>query len=202
MMSETPTQPPRYMDLSRFAVPQGFRGRSAVMVQLWWLVQALLIHTSPQFMYGWRRFWWRAFGAKIGCGVLLRPSATATYPWKITIGDYAWIGDGVELYSLAPITIGANAVISQRSTLCAGSHDYTRLDFPLTAEPITVEDEAWIAAECFVAQGLTIGRGAIVGARSVVLESIPAATIWAGHTAKFITNRSAQQATPAAKLKN
>ena len=74
------------------------------------------------FMYGFRRWLLRAFGAKIGKGVRVRPSARITYPWKVDIGDRCWIGDHAELYSLGPIRIGADSVVSQRSYICAASH--------------------------------------------------------------------------------
>lgn len=178
-----------YMDLSRFKVEKDFRGRSAFMVQLWWIVQALFVHSSPQLMYGWRRFWWRLFGAEVGKGVLIRPSVRATYPWKIKIGDHSWIGDRVELYSLGPIEIGQNTVVSQDCYLCAGTHDYIKVDFPLVAKPIHIDDEVWVAAGCFIAPGVTIKRGAIIAARSVVLQDMPAAMICAGHPAKPIKPR-------------
>ena len=60
---------PAYIDLSRFRVAPEFRGRSPVVTQLWWLVQDFLIRPSPQFMYRWRRFLWRLFGADVGEGV-------------------------------------------------------------------------------------------------------------------------------------
>ena len=53
----------------------------------------------------------RVFGAKIGAKVIIRPSAQITYPWKVEIGDYSWIGDEVILYSLGDIEIGSNTVI-------------------------------------------------------------------------------------------
>src|SRR6185437_4485627 len=120
-----------YQDLKQFKVSSNFRGRSGLTVQLWWLVQAVLFHPSPQILYGWRRFLLRLFGAKIGKQVIIRPSATITYPWKVSIGDYSWIGDNVELYSLGNITIGANAVVSQRSYLCAGTHNYQSIAFDI-----------------------------------------------------------------------
>lgn len=178
-----------FMDLSKFKVDPAFRGRSAFVVQLWWLVQFFLIHPSPQFMYGWRRFLWRLFGAQVGENVIIRPSARVTYPWKVSVGDSSWIGDHVELYSLGPITIGKNCVISQQSYLCAGTHDHTRLDFPLVAKPIIVEDEVWIATGCFIAPGVTLARGSILGARSVALENVPEATICVGHPAKPVKAR-------------
>lgn len=182
--------------LSDFRLPKGFRGRSAFYVQLWWIVQALLVRTSPQFLYGWRRQLFRIFGAKIGKHVLIRPTVTMTYPWKIVIGDDCWIGDHVTLYSLGEISIGNNVVISQHSYLCAASHDCYDRTFAIYAAPINVEDEVWIASHCYIAPGLKIGRGAVIGARSVVLKNVDPAVIAAGHPAKVIGKRS-----PATKIK-
>ena len=62
----------------------------------------------------------RLFGAKVGKGVILRPSVHTQFPWKVSIGDYSWIGDDVVLYSLGEIVIGNNVVVSQRSLLVYG----------------------------------------------------------------------------------
>lgn len=179
----------QYQDLSKPYVPPGYRGRSAIYVQFWWIVQAFLFNPSPQFMYAWRRALLRAFGAEIGKGVLIRPSARITYPWKVRIGNYSWIGDRVELYSLDTITIGDNAVVSQNSYICTGSHDHNQLNFPLTLAPVVIEDEAWVASGSFVKPGVTVGRGAIVGACSVVLKDVPSATIVAGNPARILGKR-------------
>ncbi len=179
----------KYQSNNFFKMPDGFRGRSSVVVQAWWIVQSMLFATSPQFMYGWRRFLLRAFGAKIGRGVIIRPSVRITYPWKLTVGDYAWIGDDVDLYTLGEIRIGANAVVSQRSYLCTGSHDYQISSFDIYAKPIVIEDEAWVATDVFIAPGVTIGRGAVIGARSTVLEDMPAGMICVGYPAKPIKAR-------------
>ncbi len=104
---------PRVQDLRAFRLPPNFRGRPAWMVQLWWLVQATLFRLSPQICYGWRRFLLRLFGCKAGQGVRVRPTAEITYPWKVSIGDWSWIGDRVTLYSLGNIEIGDNVVVSQ-----------------------------------------------------------------------------------------
>jgi putative colanic acid biosynthesis acetyltransferase WcaF len=75
-------------------------------------------------MYGWRRWLLRAFGTRIGGGVIIRPTATVTYPWKVAIGDFCWIGDDVVLYSLGDLTVGSHSMISQRSYRCGGDHHY------------------------------------------------------------------------------
>jgi len=178
-----------YQNLNTYQTPKDFRGRSKVTVQLWWIVQATLFRLSPQFMYGWRRFLLRSFGAKIGKGVIVRPSAQITYPWKLTIGDYSWIGDEVVLYTLGEIEIGANTVISQRSYICTGTHDYSSSDFRIYAEKITIGDKCWLATDVYVAPNVTIGNGTVVGARSSVFKDLPAAMICIGNPAKPVKDR-------------
>jgi putative colanic acid biosynthesis acetyltransferase WcaF len=177
--------------LKKFTLPNGFRGRSPITVQLWWLVQATLFAWSPQFCYGWRRFLLRLFGAKIGCSVILRPSVKVTYPWKLEIGDYSWVGDDVDLYTLGPIKIGRNVVVSQRSYLCTGSHDYTSEAFDIYQKSIVIEDEAWVASDVFIHPGVNIGKGAVIGARSTVMHDMPAEMISIGFPAKPVRHRLA-----------
>jgi len=178
-----------HQNLKHFVVAAGMRGRSRLIVQLWWIVQASLFRWSPQVLYGWRRFLLRLFSAKIGVGVLVRPSATITYPWKVSIGDYSWIGDDVVLYSLGEIQIGENSVVSQRSYLCAGSHDYKKESFDLITDKIIIEDEVWLATDVFVAPGVEIAKGAVIGARSSVFSNIPTEMICFGNPAKPVRSR-------------
>tara|TARA_B110001454_G_C12664541_1_gene410985 strand:- start:838 stop:1269 length:432 start_codon:yes stop_codon:yes gene_type:complete len=140
-------------------------------------------------MYGFRRFLLRLFGAKIGKKVIIRPSVKITYPWKLSIGDYSWIGDQVDLYTLGNIIIGKNVVISQKSYLCTGSHDYLKEDFSIFQKPITIQDQVWVASDVFIAQGITIGEGSIVAARSSVFKDIPSNKICAGSPVKIIRER-------------
>ena len=175
--------------LDLFQLPDKFRGRSAVVVQLWWIVQATLFAWSPQFMYGWRNFWLRLFGAKIGKNVLIRPSVKCCYPWKLTIGDYSWVGDDVVLYTLGNISIGSHTVISQNSYLCTGSHDYTEPTFDIYAKDIHIGNGAWIASDVFIAPGVTLGDGIVVGIRSTVMEDLPGAMVCYGSPAKPIKPR-------------
>jgi putative colanic acid biosynthesis acetyltransferase WcaF len=178
-----------YQRLDKFSLPKGFRGKGAITVQLWWLIQSTFFSCSPQFMYKWRVWLLRMFGAQIGINVIIRPSVRVTYPWKLTIGDNTWVGDDVELYTLGEITIGKNAVVSQRSYLCTGSHDYQMLTFDIYAKPIVIEDEAWVATDVFIAPGITIGKGAVIAARSSVYKDMPVGMICMGNPAKPIKNR-------------
>ena len=178
-----------YQRLDRFNLPENFRGRPAWVVQLWWLMQDTLFRWSPQFMYGWRRWLLRLFGAKIGEKVLIRPTVRVTYPWKVRIGNYSWIGDDVVLYSLGEIEIGEHTVISQKSYICTGSHDFTKPSFNIYAMLVRIEDQVWVATDVYVAPGVTIGKGTVVGVRSTVLHDLPAGKICYGSPAKPVRDR-------------
>ncbi|HHT0092943.1 TPA: putative colanic acid biosynthesis acetyltransferase [Raoultella planticola] len=169
--------------LERFKVPKGFRGRNAIVTQLWWMVQATLFSLSPQVFYRWRVWLLRLFGAKIGKKVIIRPSVKITYPWKLTIGDYSWVGDDVNLYTLGEIVIGNNSIISQKCYLCTGSHDYLSREFTITQSKIIVGDSTWLATDVFVAPGVVIGDNCVVGARSSVFTSLPSNSICIGSPA-------------------
>lgn len=175
--------------LKFFSLPQDFRGRNPIYVQFWWLVQSTFFSLSPQFMYAWRRWLLRKFGADIGKGVLIRPSAKFTYPWKVTVGDNSWIGDNVDIYSLGYITIGKNSIISQKSYLCSGTHNYHLETFDIEAKSINIGDSVWVATDVFIAPGVTINNSAVIGARSSVFSDIEANTVCMGCPAKPVKKR-------------
>lgn len=184
--------------LEKFKLPPKFRGKNFLICQIWWIVQSLLFSTSPQFMYGWRNFLLRLFGAKIGRNVIIRPSVRITFPWKLSIGNHSWIGDHVDLYTLGEILIGENAVISQRSYLCTGSHDFTMTDFSIFTKPIIIEDCVWVATDVFISPGVCIGRGAVIGARSSVFKDMPPMMICVGNPARPVRKRISTESQPVA----
>jgi len=178
-----------YQNLREFKLPRDFRGRHFLFVQLWWFVQATFFKMSPQFAYRFRAYILRLFGASIGKHTVIRPSVRITYPWKVKIGDYVWIGDYAELYSLGEIVIQDNAVVSQHTYLCGGDHDYTSCDFSIRAGKIVIGEQAWLAADVFVAPGVFIGEGAVIGARSAVFRDMPAGMICKGNPCEPIKPR-------------
>lgn len=182
-----------YQNLKEFKVPTDFRGKSKVIVQLWWIVEKTLFAWSPQFFYGWRRFLLRLFGAKIGKNVLIRPSAKFTYPWKISIGDYTWIGEDCILYSLEKITIGKHVAVAHGVYFNTGLHDYTKESFDIHHKEVIIEDEAWITNDVYIAPGVRIGKGCVIGARSNVFKNMPEGFICYGNPANAIKKRKLEE---------
>lgn len=131
----------------------------------------------------------RSFGARIGRKAIIRPTVHIQFPWKLEVGDYSWIGDDVVLYNLGKIKIGSHSVVSQRSYLCTGSHEHNKETFSIYAEPIVINDQCWLAADVFVAPGVHIGAGTVVGTRSCVFESLPEAKICFGSPAVVVKDR-------------
>jgi putative colanic acid biosynthesis acetyltransferase WcaF len=184
----------KYQDLNSFKVPSSFRGRSKFIVQLWWLIQDTLFKWSPQFLFGWRRFLLRLFGAKIGKRVNIRSSVKITYPWKLSVGDYSWIGDDCVLYCLGEIKIGQHVALAHKVYVNTGGHFYEKTTFDIFSKPVSIEDECWITNDVYIAPGVTIGAGTIVSARSTVLKDLPGGKICVGTPAKPIKDRLIQDA--------
>jgi len=156
---------------------------------LWGIVYTLLFRYSPRPFHQWRAFLLRLFGAKIAGGTHVYPRVKIWAPWNLELGAECGIASGVELYSQGKITIGYRAIVSQGTNICTGTHDYTRKGHPLYTEPIVIGDRAWVAAECFIHPGVTIGEGAVIGARAVVIKDMPPWMICAGHPCKPIKER-------------
>lgn len=174
-------------DQIRFTSPWTLR-QNMIRV-MWMIVSALFFRTSFHNWYGWRRMLLRMFGAKIGHDVRIRPTVKIEIPWNLDIDDGSIVGDHAILYSLGKITLGKRVIISQYAHLCAGTHDYRYKAFPLVRPPITIGDEAWIAADAFVGPGVTMGRRAVLGARASAFRDIGAEMIAAGNPAREIKRR-------------
>lgn len=157
----------------------------------WDLVYALLFRPTPRWaLHGWRRMLLRAFGAQIGEGCRIDPRARIWLPSNLKLGKFVAIGEGADIYCVAPITVGSKVAISQRAFLCTASHDITTLTRQLVHAPITIGDHAWIAAEAMILPGATVGEGAVIAARAVLRGSAAAWTIQAGNPARHINDRT------------
>lgn len=160
---------------------------------VWAIAYRLLFRPSPRPLHRWRAFMLRCFGAKLGHSCHVYPSVQIWAPWNLELADQVGIADGVICYSMAPIVIGAQVVVSQGVHLCTGSHDYEDANFQLYARPIHIEPNVWLCAECFVGPGVTVGTGAVIGARAVVTKNMPPWNVCGGNPCKPIKLRVMRQ---------
>jgi putative colanic acid biosynthesis acetyltransferase WcaF len=176
------------IDISKSPSPFSFWNKSARVV--WGVVYLFLFRPSPRPYYVWRRLLLRLFGAKIGKGVHLSPSCRVTMPWRLEMGDYSNLGDGVICYNIGGVRIGAHSTVSQYAHLCSSSHDYTKKNMPQTFAVVVIEDQAWVCADAYIGPGVTLGQGAVVGARAAVFKNVKPWTVVGGNPAQFIKRRA------------
>ncbi|MEI6861852.1 MAG: WcaF family extracellular polysaccharide biosynthesis acetyltransferase [Verrucomicrobiota bacterium] len=157
------------------------RGRSRAVEALWYACKAVFFLSACPWPSALRVWLLRCFGAQVGRGVRLKPRINIHLPWKLSVGDHAWIGEEVFILNFEPVTIGAHACISQRAFLCTGNHDFRDVTMPYRNRPIVIGDGTWIGAQVLVAPGVTVGDEAVVTAGSVVTRSLPPAMVCTGH---------------------
>ena len=172
-------------------------GRGEYVGRILWALVSPLFRLSPRPFFGWRRFLLRLFGARVGRQVHVYPSARIYLPWNLTLGAEASIGEWVLVYNLGPVRIGAQATVSHRAHLCAGTHDYRDPALSLRRLPIEIGPQAWVCADAFVGPNVRVGEGAIVGAAAVVVRDVPAWQIVAGNPARVIKARELDPASVA-----
>ena len=131
----------------------------------------------------------RLFGAKIGKQVLLKPSISIKYPWKLFIGDHSWVGEHVWIDNLEDVIIGNNVCISQGAMLLTGNHDYKKNTFDLITGKIILEDGVWIGAQSVVCPNVTCKSHSILSVNSTATKNLDAYSIYQGTPALKIRDR-------------
>jgi putative colanic acid biosynthesis acetyltransferase WcaF len=165
------------------------RGRSASIEALWYAFKSVIFMSALPWPSALKVGLLRLFGASVGQGVVIKPRVNIHLPWKLTVGDHCWIGEGAWILNFEPVLIGAHSCISQNVFLCTGNHDFRDVTMPYRNAPIVVENGAWIAAQSFVGPGVTVGTEAVVLAGSVVLKSIAGGSVYQGSPCVFVTSR-------------
>lgn len=177
------------MDLSTYNHSFSLKNKIARLV---WNVACLILFRpfATRLFKKWRVLVLKCFGAKLEWSSHIYASVKIWAPWNLEMGINAALGPHVDCYNQGQITIGANTIISQKTHLCASSHDYSKKDFPLMVKPITIKNGVWVAAEAFVGPGVTIGNNAVIAARAVVVKDVDENNIVGGNPAKIIKSRN------------
>lgn len=131
----------------------------------------------------------KIFGAKIGLGVVIKPGVNIKYPWKLSIGDYSWIGEKVWIDNLDQVTIGKNCCLSQGVMLLCGNHNYKKETFDLMTGPINIEDGAWIGAGAMLTHYAHCKSHAVLSVQSVGSGILEAYSVYRGNPAVKVKDR-------------
>jgi putative colanic acid biosynthesis acetyltransferase WcaF len=172
--------------------------RHRLLRAAWSVTWFVLAAWTPPQLNVWRRLLLSAFGAKMGERSDVKGSARVWYPPNLVMGRRTILADRVNCYNMAPIVVEEGAVVSQGAHLCAGAHNIDDSAFALVTRPITIGQDSWVAAEAFVGPGVTVGEGAVLGARAVAFRDLAPWTVYVGNPAKPLRARKR----PAAESRN
>ncbi len=180
-------------DLSAYRNDEYKQKLPNILVRVGWLfVSSIIFRNSLVTSYPLKRYLLRLFGAKIGIGLVIKPSVNIKYPWNLTIGDHSWIGEEVWIDNLGKVIIGSHVCISQGAMLLTGNHDYSSRLFPLMVQSITLGDGCWIGAKALVSPGVTCGEHSVLAVMSVASRNLEPYTIYRGNPAEPVKIRVIQ----------
>lgn len=163
-------------------------GASSVKILLWYFVSVILVRSGIIPFSSIIVFILKLFGAKIGKDVRIKPGIYIHYPWKLTLGDHSWLAE-CRIENLAEVTIGPNACVSQMAMLLTGNHNYKSVNFDLMANPIVLEEGAWVGANATVCPGVTVKSHAVLTVGSTATKDLDAYSIYQGNPAVKVKDR-------------
>jgi len=155
----------------------------------WIVVWGLLGSWTPVPAHAWRRALLRIFGAKIHPTAKIYPGVRVWYPPNLIMEEFSTLGPNVNCYCMDAIHLSSHALVSQGASLCGGTHNIDSPEFELQTKAILLKAHCWIAAEAFVAPGVTVEEGAVLGARSVTARNLEAWGVYVGNPARKIRHR-------------
>lgn len=128
------------------------------------------------------------FGA-VGKDVWIEPNLMLARGKTVTLGDGVYINSNLTLIDDWKIDIGNHVLIATGVTICTTGHPLhyeARPNGEMFCKPVKIEDWAWIGSNVVILPGVTIGRGAVVGAGSIVTKDIPPMTLAVGNPCKVL----------------
>ena len=178
------------VDLARYAEPVIPGNRSALWRIAWHVVSALLFQSALVLPSRCKAALLRAFGARIGQGLVIKPRVTIKYPWFLDCGDHLWLGEGVWIDNHTTVRVGSHVCISQGAYLFTGNHDWNDPRFRFFCRPFTLADGVWVGAKAVICPGSQLARMSVVGA----------GVVWSGTSAPAAVYTSALRPDAPARL--
>ncbi len=151
------------LDLATYPPPR-IEGQRSVVVRIAWMATNAILFQSalPLAPYRLKSALLRLFGARVGRGLVIKPSVNIKCPWFLEIGDHVWIGEGVWIDNPGTVKIGSHVCISQGAYLVTGNHNYKRATFDYFSMPIVIEDRVWVRARAILKPGAVVRAGEVV----------------------------------------
>jgi len=134
-------------------------------------------------------------GIELGEGVFIgRNTILSCKNGNIRLEERVNVGFNCEIAAAGEVRVGKNVLLAAYVYIVGGDHLHDRTDVAVaeqgrTAKGVSIEEGAWLGAHVVVADGVRIGKHAIIGAGGVVLEDVPDYHIAGGVPAKLLRDR-------------
>lgn len=132
----------------------------------------------------------------ISRGVMIRPSSYygGDYGIGLTIGDHSSIGPYGYVGCSGRITIGKNVMFGPKCSLFAENHIFSDTESSIKSQGvqqkgITIEDDCWIGSNVIILDGVTIGKGSVIGAGTLVSKDVSAGSVVVDKREKMVRER-------------
>ena len=177
------------VDLSKYNNDWYKPGASLLKRFFWYYTNRLFFQSYWLPSSSLKVFLLKMFGAKVGKGCNIKPGVNIKYPWKLIIGNYCWIGEGVWIDNLAEVNIEDHVCLSQGAFLLFGNHDFKKISFDLIVKPIHLEHGSWVGAKSIVVPGVRMHSHSILSAGSVLTANADEYSIYQGNPAIKVKER-------------
>lgn len=127
------------------------------------------------------------------CGKKVNIEKGASFASNIKLGDYS--GIGLNAFISGPTDIGKYVMMGPNCMIYTRNHEFKKKDVPMLfqgyqeSKKVIIEDDVWIGGRVIILPGVKVGKGAIIGAGSVVTKDVDPYSIVAGNPAKKIKER-------------
>lgn len=105
---------------------------------------------------------------------------------SLTIKDRVFINQGVSIWAERDIEIGNRVLIGDLVCIYDSNAHEVVPGEAVRRSPVKIDDDVWIGRNALILPGVTIGRGSVVAAHSVVTKPVPSGVVVAGSPAKII----------------
>ncbi|MBQ9840394.1 MAG: sugar O-acetyltransferase [Erysipelotrichaceae bacterium] len=125
----------------------------------------------------------------LGKRITLLAPVYVDYGMYTSIGDDTFVNHNVYFMDGGTITIGNHCFIGPNCGFYTANHPLVASDRNLgyeIAKPIIIEDNVWIGADVTILPGVTIGKGSVIGAKSLVTKDVPANVVAYGNPCRVV----------------
>lgn len=157
---------------------------------IWLLVSNVIFLTNIPYPNILKVVLLRAFGAKIGRKVVIKPWVKIKFPWNLSLADHVWLGEEVWIDNISMVTISSHVCVSQGAFLLTGNHNYTKSNFPLISKPILIEEGVWVCAKAVVTGGVTLKSHSILSLGCIATKDLDSYYIYGNFPLEKIKPRT------------